>query len=95
MVDIATDHAKIAAETGLASIAIPLAIYMFSLWFIRDRIILKGLASFVPLLFAVLVLATLIIPVGMLGLTILMIACVIIRNAMARASGLADLGSAS
>ena len=31
----------------------------------------------------------------MLALTILTVACVIIRNAMARASGLADLGSAS
>lgn len=95
MVDIATEHAQIGIETGLVSIAIPLAIYMFSLWFIRDRVILNGLASFVPLLFAVLVLATLIVPVGLLGLTVLTIACVVIRNALARAQGLADLGEAS
>lgn len=95
MVDIATEHAQIGIDTGLASIAIPLALYMFSLWFIRDRVILNGLASFVPLLFAMLVLATLIVPVGLLGLTVLTIACVVIRNALARAQGLADLGEAS
>lgn len=95
MVDIVTDHAKVGIETGLQSIAIPLAIYMFSLWLIRDRVILKGPASYVPLVFSALVLATLVIPIGMEGLAALTIICVMVRNSLARHTAFRDLGSAS
>jgi low temperature requirement protein LtrA len=84
MVDILTDHAKIGVADGLKAIAIPLAVYIFSLWLIRDRVILKGLASFIPLIFAGLVFATIFLPVGIEGLTGLTILCVILRNALAR-----------
>ncbi|GLQ20440.1 low temperature requirement protein A [Algimonas porphyrae] len=95
MVDVVTDHARIDMQTAVQSVAIPLALYMFSLWLIRDRVILRGLASFIPLIFAGLVLVTVFVPVGFGWLTVLSIACVVIRNALARAQGLADLGDAS
>jgi len=84
IVDIVTDHAKVGMDTGLQSIAIPLSIYMFSLWLVRDRLILRGLASFVPLIFSILVLGTVFVPIGMIGLVVLAISCVLLRNALSR-----------
>ena len=47
-------------------------------------LILQGVTSVVPLIFTKLVLVTVFVPVGMAGLVVLIIACIIVHNALAR-----------
>lgn len=52
LVDIVAGHAHVPVRTGDLAVAIPLALYMAGIWFVRDRFVLKGLAGLVLPLFA-------------------------------------------
>lgn len=45
MVEMATHHSNIGEKAGALSVAVPVAIYVLTLWMIRDRIWMKGLGS--------------------------------------------------
>ena len=45
MVELATHHSEISAQAAALSVAIPVAIYVVTLWLIRDRIWLKGMGK--------------------------------------------------
>lgn len=47
LVDIVTGHAHASIRTGDMAVAIPLALYMVGLWFVRDRFVLKKAAGLV------------------------------------------------
>ena len=46
MVELATHHADISEKAATLTVAIPVAIYVMTLWMIRDRVWMKGLANF-------------------------------------------------
>ena len=56
LVDVVTDHAKISLLAGDYAVAVPVSIYFFALWLVRDRFVRPGAGQFVLPLFAVLVL---------------------------------------
>lgn len=57
LVDILTGHAKISLRAGDLAVAIPLGIYLFALWLVRDRFELCSAARWVLPLFAVAIIA--------------------------------------
>ncbi|KQX25481.1 MULTISPECIES: low temperature requirement protein A [unclassified Sphingomonas] len=59
LVDIVAGHAHVPLRTGDLAVAIPLALYMGGIWFVRDRFVLGGGAGLVLPLFA---LAILVLP---------------------------------
>lgn len=84
LVDIATGHAEISAKAGDIAVAMPLALYMLGLWFVRDRFVLAGSAALVLPLFAALVLiAGLILPAALAPIAALTVASVWIRSYLA------------
>jgi low temperature requirement protein LtrA len=56
LVDIVTGHSTLPLITGDYAVAIPVALYMAGLWFVRDRNVLQGKGHLVLPAFAVLVL---------------------------------------
>lgn len=57
LVDIVTGHAHASIRTGDLAVAIPLAVYIAGLWFVRDRFVLKGSAALIMPGFAAAILA--------------------------------------
>lgn len=58
MVEIATHHADLSEKAAALSVAIPVAIYVLTLWLIRDRVWMKGLGNLlVPAAAALIILA--------------------------------------
>ena len=85
LVDIVTDHAEVGLSVGNYSVAVPVAIYLSGLWFVRDRFVLKGIARYVLPLFAVLILVlSALLPIA--GIALLTVACTIVRDYAARIS---------
>lgn len=58
MVDVISHHAHASILVALYSVAIPVALYMVGLWFVRDRFVLTGGRHYVLLIFASLILLT-------------------------------------
>lgn len=58
LVDVVSGHAEIPLRTADIAVAVPLALYMIGLWFIRDRFVLTAPASLVLPVFAALILIT-------------------------------------
>ena len=84
LVDIVTGHADIAIRGGDIAVAVPLAVYMAGLWFIRDRFAYEGLTRFVLLLFAALILtAGFFLPAALELMAALSIASVWVRSYLA------------
>lgn len=52
LTDIVTDHAEVSMLVGDYGVAIPVALYLVGLWFVRDRFILSGAARFCLPIFA-------------------------------------------
>ncbi len=64
---------------ALYAIAIPVAVYLLGLWFVRDRLLLRGPLSLVLPAFAVLILVS--VPwLGLSGMTVLIVLAVVARN---------------
>lgn len=84
LVNVHTGHAKVDHLIGDYAVAIPVALYLLGLWFVRDRFVLRGGARFILPLFAVLIVNA--VPfVAIEGVAVLTLASVIVRNVMADA----------
>ena len=57
MVEYAGHHTQIGETAAALSVAIPVAIYVFTLWLIRDRYVIRGATRFLMPASALLVLA--------------------------------------
>lgn len=80
LIDILTNHAQVGLRTGDIAVAIPLALYLAGLWFIRDRFLDVGLRRHALLFgaFAVL-LAGLFMPASLELMTVLTVLTVYLR----------------
>ena len=56
LVDVVTEHSEVGLTTGNYAVAIPVALYLVGLWFVRDRFALIGMARSSLLVFAALIL---------------------------------------
>lgn len=84
LVDIVTGHAEIPLRSGDIAVAVPLAVYMFGLWFVRDRFVLRGTARWVLPAFAVLVLAAgFAMPAALESMALLTVLSVFVRSMLA------------
>jgi low temperature requirement protein LtrA len=82
-VDVLTEHAHLTRETADLAVAIPVAIYFFGLWLVRDRYCLQGAARPVLIVAAVLALATPLLPQTLVGLAVLTALTVVVRGELA------------
>jgi low temperature requirement protein LtrA len=92
-VDLLTEHAHLTRRTADLAVAIPVAVYMFGLWLVRDRYCLQGAARPVLLVGAALALATPLLPHSLVLLAVLVVACIIVRGELACRSVGADAGA--
>ena len=83
LVDVIAGKAEASLLVGDYAVGIPVALYMTSLWFVRDRFCLQGAARWVLPVFAVLVLLAPFTPVALEGIAALTALSVIVRNYMA------------
>lgn len=81
MVELATHHATVSQQAAALSVAIPVAIYVFTLWLIRDRFWLNGFGKWLMPLASVLLVLAGIFPVQpLLVITIILAALTIVRR---------------
>lgn len=85
LVDIITHHSQMNMLVGEYTVAISVALYMFGLWFVRDRFVLKGFMKHVLLLFSAMII--IITPLlGIEGIAALTALSVITRSHIACSS---------
>ena len=83
MLNILDHSAHVAAQTGIMAIAVPVAIYLATLWLIRDRIHLDGLGRWLLLAVAGLVLLVgLAAPMSLELIAVLLVATVLFRRGL-------------
>lgn len=82
LVDVVSQHAKTSLRTGLFAVAVPVALYLAGLWFVRDRFALKGAKHCVLLVFAGLILLAPLV-VNLEGVAILTALSVWVRSRIA------------
>ena len=82
-VDVLTEHAHLTAAVADLAVAIPVAVYLFGLWLVRDRYCLTGAARPTLLVGAALALLTPLLPHSLVCLAVLTVACVIVRGELA------------
>ena len=80
LVDIVAGKAAVEIVIGDYAVGIPLALYMFGLWLVRDRHLLIGWGRYVLPIFALVILISLAIPIVLEGLAGLAVAAVIVRE---------------
>jgi low temperature requirement protein LtrA len=81
VLDSLRGHARIGATSANLAVAIPLAVYMATLWLVRDRLVLTGAGRLVLLAFAVLMLGAALLPelLALPAMALLGAACVALR----------------
>ncbi len=84
LVDIIASKADIPLVVGDYAVAIPAAVYMAGLWFVRDRLILNGMARNILLVFAGIVLLAPLTPVALEGIAVMMALCAVVRSYLAK-----------
>lgn len=84
LVDVIAGKAEVGVVVGDYAVGIPLAIYMFALWLVRDRHTLSGWGKFVLPVFALVTLASLAIPIVLEGLAAIAVGAVIAREVAVR-----------
>ncbi len=85
LVDVVTHHAEISHVTGELAVAIPLALYLAGLWFVRDRFCLTGNSRLILPGFAALILLTPLTPFALEAMAMLLVASVFVRSTAQRA----------
>lgn len=83
-VDVITHHADISHVTADLAVAIPLALYLAGLWFVRDRFCLAGNSRLILPGFAVLVLLAPLTPFALEAMAALMVAAACVRSTARR-----------
>lgn len=78
MVELATHHADISEKAAALTVAIPVAIYVLTLWLIRDRIWMKGLGNLLMPAAAILIVLAGMFPVQPLLMITLVLAILLI-----------------
>ena len=82
-VDVLTEHAHLTRAVADLAVAIPVAVYLFGLWLVRDRFCLAGAARLVLLVAAALALLTPLVPHALACLAVLTVATVVVRGELA------------
>ncbi|WP_052182788.1 low temperature requirement protein A [Rhizobium sp. YS-1r] len=83
LVDIITHHSEVPLLVGDYAVAIPVAIYSASLWFVRDRFACNGFSRYALLIFGLLGLVAPAIGLGLEGIAATTALGVIVRNSLA------------
>lgn len=83
LVDVVSQHATTSFRSGLFAVAVPVALYLVGLWFVRDRFALKGTTHGVLLIFAGLILLAPLLA-NLEGVAILTALSVWVRSRIAR-----------
>lgn len=78
LVEVVGGHATISLLAGDYAVAVPAAIYLLALWFVRDRLVLRGARHWVLPVFAVLVLLAPLV-FGLEAAAAVMALCVVAR----------------
>ncbi len=84
LVDIVAHKAHVGIVAGEYAVAIPVAIYMCGLWFVRDRFNLAGKVHFVLPAFAALILLVPPTPAGLESIAVLTATSVLARSYFGR-----------
>lgn len=87
LVDVVGGHATISLLAGDYTVAVPAAIYLLALWFVRDRFVLGGVRHWVLPVFAVLVLLAPLV-FGLEAVAAVMALCVVARTFVSRSNAL-------
>lgn len=82
-VDLLTEHAHLTQGVADLAVAIPVAVYLFGLWLVRDRYCLRGAARPVLLVGALLALGTPALPHAFLSLAVLTVLLIVVRGELA------------
>ncbi len=82
-IDVMTHHAELAVRDVGWPVAIPLALFLFALWLVRDRISQAGAARWVLPGFAVAVLLAALAPAPLAVISALTVSCVVVRGKLA------------
>lgn len=80
MVEVLEHKAHISAQIGIASVAIPAALYLFGLWFIHGRFEHQGTQRFVLPLAAALLLATPFVAFGIYLVALILVLAVLLKS---------------
>lgn len=89
LVDIVSGHSTISLLAGDYAVAVPAAIYLLALWFVRDRFVLGGVWHGVLPVFAALVLVAPLV-FGLEAVAAVMALCVVARTLASRKKSLND-----
>jgi len=85
MLESATGHADVAARTAALAVAVPVAIYLATLWLIRDRVCLHGWhRGVLPVAAALVVSGAVWLPTPMPTIAVLLPVVTLLRRGMAR-----------
>ena len=84
VVDVIAGHAEASLLVANFAVAIPVALYMLGLWFVRDRFCLSSPACFVLPVFSVLVLLVPFTPASLEGIAAMTALSVLARNQLVR-----------
>lgn len=85
MIDQVAQHSKVQPIVGTYAVAVPVALYMLGLWFVRDRFLNDAVKYVLPI-FAALVLLAPMTPLGVIAIAAVTAVSVIVRNHLARSS---------
>jgi low temperature requirement protein LtrA len=80
VVDIVSGHAQVLLKVGNYAVAVPVALYLLGLWFVRDRFYFDGAARHVLPAFAALVLLVPLQPLALEGVAGLLAVSVFVRS---------------
>ena len=80
VVDIVSGHAQVLLKVGDYAVAVPVALYLLGLWFVRDRFYFDGAARHVLPAFAALVLLVPLQPLALEGVAGLLAVSVFVRS---------------
>ena len=83
LVDIVSGHAQVALKAGDYAVAVPVALYLLGLWFVRDRFHLGGIARYVLPVLAGLILLVPLQPLALEGVAGLLVLGVVVRSTLA------------
>lgn len=83
LVDVVSGHAEVSLKVGDYAVAVPVALYLLGLWFVRDRFYLDGMARHVLPAFAALVLLVPLQPLALEGVAGLLALSVFVRSMLA------------
>lgn len=87
LVDVIGGHASVSLLIGDYAVAVPAAVYLLALWFVRDRFVLSGARHWVLPVFAVLVLLAPMV-FGLEAVAAMMALCVVARTFASRSNAL-------